>query len=84
MPVAAVCYFVLTVWLFRNLLPVIPANLFSDLGDPPLNTSILAWNAKHVPLTSELELSVVRAAVGCHRVHGAPVGAIAVAHDRSS
>jgi hypothetical protein len=48
---AAVCYFVLTALRFRNLLLVITANLF---GDPLLNALILAWNAKHVPLTSNI------------------------------
>src|SRR4029434_1562314 len=28
-------------------------HLFGDLGDPLLNTSILAWNAKHLPLTTD-------------------------------
>ena len=36
-----------------NLLPRIATDLFSDLGDPLLNTAILAWNARHVPLSTE-------------------------------
>jgi hypothetical protein len=37
--------------IFGGLLPRISTDLFSDLGDPLINTSILAWNAWHVPLT---------------------------------
>ena len=48
----AVCgYALVTAAIFHKLLPVITTNLYSDLGDVLLNTSILAWNAKHVPLT---------------------------------
>lgn len=50
---AALCYVVVTALLFRNLLPVLTTNLVSDLGDPLLNTAILAWNAKHLPLTAD-------------------------------
>src|SRR5262245_2936646 len=50
---AAICYVVITALLFHNLLPVITTHLFGDLGDPLLNTSILAWNAKHLPLTPD-------------------------------
>ena len=50
---AAACgYAVLTAAIFHNLLPVITTNIYSSLGDPLLNTSILAWNARHVPLTA--------------------------------
>src|SRR5262245_3292285 len=49
--VAAVAYFLITAVLFRSVLPVFPTHLFGDLGDPLLNTSILAWNAKHLPLS---------------------------------
>src|SRR5258705_6944043 len=55
--VAAVCYFVLTALRFRNLLPVITANLFAD---PLLNASILASNANHVPLTSNIGFITAR------------------------
>src|SRR5262245_55214079 len=53
MALAALCYLLITALLFHNLLPVFTTHLFSDLGDPLLNTSILAWNAKHLPLTTE-------------------------------
>ena len=53
MLLAAICYLLITALLFRNLLPVVTTHLFGDLGDPLLNTSILAWNAKHVPLTAD-------------------------------
>jgi hypothetical protein len=53
MPLAAIAYTVITLILFRNLLPVVTTSLFGDLGDPLLNTSILAWNAKHLPLTAD-------------------------------
>lgn len=45
-------YAALTALLFRNLLPDLTTYLSSDLGDPLLVTSILAWNAKHLPLTA--------------------------------
>ena len=48
---AALLYAGITAVLFRNLLPDLPTHLYSDLGDPLLNTAILAWNATHVPLT---------------------------------
>ena len=41
----------ITALLFRNLLPDITTHLYSDLGDPLLNTAILAWNAREWPLT---------------------------------
>jgi hypothetical protein len=53
MLVAAICYVLITALLFHNLLPVLTTHLFGDLGDPLLNTSIFAWNAKHLPLTPE-------------------------------
>jgi hypothetical protein len=40
-----------TAAVFHNLLPVISTNIYSGIGDPLLNASILAWNATHVPLT---------------------------------
>ncbi|HEX7019841.1 MAG TPA: hypothetical protein VF159_07530, partial [Gemmatimonadaceae bacterium] len=52
MALAALCYLLITALLFRNLLPHITTHLFGDLGDPLLNTAILAWNATHVPLTT--------------------------------
>jgi hypothetical protein len=52
MALAALCYLLITALLFRNLLPVLTTDLYGDLGDPLLNASILAWNAKHLPLTS--------------------------------
>src|SRR5262245_38150633 len=53
MLLAAICYVVITALLFRNLLPVLTTSLPSDLGGPLLNTAILAWNAKHLPLTAD-------------------------------
>src|SRR5215217_913760 len=50
---AAFGYLLITALLFRNLLPVVTTHLFGDLGDPLLNTSIFAWNAKHLPLTTD-------------------------------
>lgn len=46
-------YTALTALLFRNLLPDITTHVSSDLGDPLLVTTIMAWNAKHLPLTAE-------------------------------
>src|ERR1051325_5652519 len=48
---AAAAYVLVTAAIFHNLLPAIATHLYSDLGDTLLNTSILAWNAKHLPLT---------------------------------
>jgi len=48
---AALCYAGITALLFHNLLPDLTTHLYSDLGDPLLNTAILAWNATQVPLT---------------------------------
>jgi hypothetical protein len=45
-------YLLITALLFRNLLLVLPTHLFGDLGDPLLNASIVAWNAKHLPLST--------------------------------
>jgi len=53
MALAALCYLLVAALLFRHLLPVVTTHLFGDLGDPLLNTSILAWNAKHLPLTAD-------------------------------
>jgi hypothetical protein len=48
---AAIVYALITALLFRNLLPDVATHLYSDLGDPLLNTAVLAWNARQVPLT---------------------------------
>jgi hypothetical protein len=53
MLLAAIGYLLITALIFHNLLPVLTTHLFGDLGDPLLNTSILAWNAKHLPLTTD-------------------------------
>jgi hypothetical protein len=53
MLVAAICYLLITALLFHNLLPVLTTHLFGDLGDPLLNTAILAWNARYLPLTPD-------------------------------
>jgi hypothetical protein len=53
MLLAAISYLLITALLFHTLLPVITTHLSGDLGDPLLNTSILAWNAKHLPLTAD-------------------------------
>ena len=52
MALAALCYLGIALLLFRNLLPVLTTHFFGDPGDPLLNIAILAWNAKHLPLTS--------------------------------
>jgi hypothetical protein len=49
---AALAYALITAAIFHNLLPVISTRIYSDIGDPLLNASILAWNASHVPLTT--------------------------------
>ncbi len=50
--VAAGCgYAAITLLLFGNLLPVIGTHVYVDQGDPVLNTSVLLWNAKTLPLT---------------------------------
>ena len=48
---AALVYAAVTALFFRNLLPGLATHLYSDLGDTLLNTAILVWNAKQVPLT---------------------------------
>lgn len=52
MAAAALCYAAITALLFRNLLPVITTDLYSDIGDPLLNCAVLDWNATHIPLTT--------------------------------
>jgi len=49
---ATLAYAAITVVVFHNLLPSMATALYSGIDDPLLNTSILAWNAKHVPLTA--------------------------------
>lgn len=49
---AALLYALVTAALFRNLLPDVATHLYSDLGDPLLNATILAWNAGHAPLSA--------------------------------
>jgi hypothetical protein len=53
MLLAATGYCLITALLFRSVLLVLSTHLFGDLGDPLLNTSILAWNAKHLPLSAD-------------------------------
>src|SRR5438132_7050604 len=53
MALAALCYLGIALLLFRHLLPVLTTHIFGDPGDPLLNAAILAWNAKHLPLTSD-------------------------------
>src|SRR5712671_6734196 len=48
---AALAYALITAAIFHNLLPVMATRIYSDIGDPLLNASILAWSAKHLPLT---------------------------------
>ncbi|MBI3048906.1 MAG: hypothetical protein HYY76_11425 [Acidobacteria bacterium] len=48
---AVLVYAGVTALLFHNLLPDVTTHLYSDLGDPLLNTAILAWSARQVPLT---------------------------------
>jgi hypothetical protein len=50
---AATGYLLVTALLFRSALLRLATHLFGDLGDPLLNTSILAWNAKHLPLSND-------------------------------
>src|SRR5262249_42069816 len=52
MLLAASGYLLVPALLFRSVLLRLPTHLFGDLGDPLLNTSILAWNAKHLPLSN--------------------------------
>jgi hypothetical protein len=53
MPAAGLVYAVVTALLFRDLLPNLGTHLYSDLGDSLLNTSVLAWNARELPLTGD-------------------------------
>ena len=53
LPRATLVYALVTLVAFRDLVPNAGTHLFSDLGDPLLNASILAWNARHLPLTAE-------------------------------
>ncbi len=48
---AACCYTAITLLLFHNLLPVLSTSVYVDQGDPVLNTAVLLWNAKTLPLT---------------------------------
>ena len=50
---AGVVYAVVTTLLFRDLLPDLTTHLYSDIGDPLLNASVLEWGARHVPLSTE-------------------------------
>jgi hypothetical protein len=49
---AAAVYLFVTALLFRDLLPDIATHLYSDLGDPLLNASVLEWSARHLPLSA--------------------------------
>ena len=53
MALAALCYLGIALLLFRHLLPVLTTHFFGDPGDPLLNVAVLAWNATHLPLTTE-------------------------------
>src|ERR1700752_4490652 len=44
-------YTLITALLFHELLPDVTTHLYSDLGDPLLNASILEWSARHVPMS---------------------------------
>lgn len=48
---AGAAYAAVTALLFHALLPDLRTHLYSDLGDPLLNATILAWNARQLPLT---------------------------------
>src|SRR5581483_11162146 len=48
---AAAVYAGITALIFHNLWPRLGTALYSSIDDPLLNTSILAWNAKQLPLT---------------------------------
>lgn len=50
---ALAVYVAVTAILFRELLPHLTTHLYSDVGDPLLNTGILAWNARHLPLSAD-------------------------------
>src|SRR4051812_40076071 len=45
-------YAALTTLLLRDLLPGLTTHLFSDVGDPLIDSTIMAWNAQHLPLTA--------------------------------
>src|SRR4030095_10036771 len=53
MLLAANGYLVVTGLLFLSLCVVLPPHLFAAIEDPLLNTSILAWNAKRLPLSND-------------------------------
>jgi hypothetical protein len=50
---ASFVYVLVTALLFRDLLPDITTHLYSDIGDPLLNASVLEWGARHLPLSTE-------------------------------
>jgi hypothetical protein len=50
---AGLAYTVVAALFVRNLLPHAGSYLYSDLGDPLLNASIMAWNAAHLPLSAD-------------------------------
>ena len=50
---ATLVYSLVTALLFRDLLPDLTTHLYSDVGDPLLNASVLEWSARHVPLSTE-------------------------------
>jgi hypothetical protein len=50
---AGLVYALVTAILFRDLLPHLTTDLYSDIGDPLLNASVLEWAARHVPLSTE-------------------------------
>jgi hypothetical protein len=50
---AGVLYAIVTALLFRDLLPDLTTHLYSDIGDPLLNATVLEWSARHLPLTDE-------------------------------
>jgi hypothetical protein len=50
---AGLVYALVTALLFRDLLPHVTTDLYSDVGDPLLNAAVLEWGARHVPLSTE-------------------------------
>ena len=50
---AGFVYALVTALLFRDLLPHVATDLYSDVGDPLLNASVLEWGARHLPLSTE-------------------------------
>ena len=46
-------YAVVTALLFRDFLPHVTTDLYSDIGDPLLNAAVLEWGARHLPLSTE-------------------------------